>query len=208
MHIGGGVGGIGSSSIQPDAIYVPLFQADNAFVSIAVQATGVPAVVGALMRDEVYGLDVNLPVFDLRSMEQVMTDATWSFGLFGSLFTILGVVAFLLAAVGLYGVMAFSVNRRSHEMGIRMAMGARGLDVIGLVLKRGAAQLAIGMALGLLGGMALGGPLQFVLYDVQARDPSVYLGIVLTLGTAGLLASFLPARKAAKVDPVTVLRSE
>jgi ABC-type antimicrobial peptide transport system permease subunit len=160
------------------------------------------------MRDEVYGLDVNLPVFDLRSMEQVMTDATWSFGLFGSLFSILGVVAFLLAAVGLYGVMAFSVNRRSHEMGIRMAMGARGRDVIGLVLKRGAVQLAIGMALGLLGGMALGGPLQFVLYDVQASDPSVYLWIVLILGTAGLLASFLPARKAARVDPVTVLRSE
>jgi predicted permease len=208
MHIGGGVGGIGSSSIQPDAIYVPLFQADNSFVSIAIRATGVPSVVGALMRDEVYGLDVNLPVYDLRSMEQVMTDATWSFGLFGSLFTILGVVAFLLAAVGLYGVMAFSVNRRTHEMGIRMAMGARGRDVIGLVLKRGAVQLSIGMALGLLGGMALGGPLQFVLYDVQAGDLSVYAGIVVTLGTAGLLASFLPARKAAKVDPVTVLRSE
>lgn len=208
MHIGGGVGGIGSSSIEPDAIYVPLFQADNSFVSIAVRASGVPSVVGALMRDEVYGIDTNLPVFDLRSMEQVMVDATWSFGLFGSLFTILGIVAFLLAAVGLYGVMAFSVNRRSHEMGIRMAMGARGRDVIGLVLKRGAVQLSIGMALGLLGGMALGGPLQFVLYDVQARDPSVYLGIVITLGTAGLLASFLPARRAARVDPVTVLRSE
>ena len=87
-------------------------------------------------------------------------------------------------------------------------MGARGRDVIVLVLKRGAVQLSIGMALGLLGGMALGGPLQFVLYDVQAGDLSVYAGIVVTLGTAGLLASFLPARKAAKVDPVTVLRSE
>jgi predicted permease len=207
-HIGGGVGGIGSSSIEPDAIYVPLLQSDDRFVSIAARGRGTPAALGAILADEVYGLDGNLPVYDLRGMDQVMIDATWAFGLFGSLFGILGVVAFLLAGIGLYGVMAFSVNRRVHEMGIRMAMGARGRDVIGLVLKRGAIQLAVGMSVGLLGGMALGGPLQFVLYDVQARDLSVYGAIVLTLGSAGLLASLIPARRAARVDPATVLRSE
>ena len=208
VHVGGGVGGIGSSDIAPDAVYLPLFQEDNHFMSIAMVSDGVPGVVGALMRDEVYGLDFNLPVYDLRSMEQVMVDSTWSFGLFGSLFTILGVAALLLAAIGLYGVMSFSVNRRSHEMGVRMAMGARGSDLVTLVLKRGAVQLGIGIALGLAGGVALSRPLRFVLYDVDASDPTVYLGIVLTLASAGLLANYLPARRAAAVDPMTVLRSE
>jgi ABC-type antimicrobial peptide transport system permease subunit len=113
-----------------------------------------------------------------------------------------------MAAVGLYGVMAFSVARRRQEIGIRMAVGASGRDIARLVLGRGAVQVAIGMTAGLGLGFGLSGPLRFILFDVNTTDPGVYASIVLTLSTAGLLACAVPARRATVVDPVEALRPE
>jgi ABC-type antimicrobial peptide transport system permease subunit len=121
-------------------------------------------------------------------------------------FSVFGILALFLAAVGLYGVMAFSVGQRRQEMGIRMALGAERKSILGLVLAQGARQLGLGTALGLLMGAAASRPMSYVLYGVETADPVVYLLIVLTLGVAGLAACVIPARAATRSDPSTAMR--
>lgn len=113
-----------------------------------------------------------------------------------------------MAAVGLYGVMAFSVNQRRSELGIRMALGAEPGTLLRMVLRRGMGQLAIGTGLGLAIGYGLSIPLSAVTYDVNTMDPVVYGGIVLTLGLAGLVATLIPARAATRADPASAMRPE
>jgi predicted permease len=209
LHIGGGVGGIGDDARQPEQIYTPHAQSPEIrFISLAVKTAGPPMGLAPEVRDVVIGLDPNLPIYWVDSMEGAIETNTWAFGLFGSLFTIFGVIALFMSAVGLYGVMAFSVSRRTQEMGIRIALGAYGKDIIHLVLKKGLVQLGIGMTIGLGLGVALSRPLQLVLFDVNVNDPAVYGAIIATLTLAGLLACLLPARKATRVDVVNALKPE
>ena len=208
IYVGGGTGGIGSDQVSPEHIYTPVGQGDNRFLSIAIKTAGPPLLITADVRDIVAGLDPNLPIYNALSMEEVIEANTWAFGVFGSLFGIFGVVALFMAAVGLYGVIAFSVSRRTQELGIRMALGAHGKDIIRLILRNASLQLAIGMAAGIGLGAAMGRPLQIMLYDVSPGDPSVYVATIVTLGFAGLLACVLPARRATQVDLVDALKPE
>ena len=114
-------------------------------------------------------------------------------------------VALFLASVGLYGVMSFVVARRTQEMGIRMAMGARGGELVKLMLKKGVVQFAIGLVIELGIAALAAGPLQFVLFEVNPRDSFVFGAVVVTLSAVGVLASFIPARRVTTVDPVTAL---
>jgi putative ABC transport system permease protein len=208
FHIGGNTGGIGNDDTPTEMIYTPVSQVSFRFLSIAVKTAGDPLAMASQVRDAVAGLDPNLPIYWAYSMNQVIENQTWAFGLFGTLFGIFGAVALFMAAVGLYGVMAFSVSRRTQEMGIRMALGAYGKDIVRIVLKKGFVQLGVGMAIGLGLGAALSRPLQLIMFDVNASDPSVYAAIVVTLGLAGLLACLVPARRATRVDLVNALRPE
>ena len=158
------------------------------------------------IRSLVAELDPNLPVYDLLPMDQAIEEATWAFGLFGSLFSIFGAAALFLACVGLYGVMAFSVSQRRLEMGVRMAMGAEAKAIVWLVVARGGKQLAIGISAGILLGVLMSRSMRVILYGVETEDPVVYLVIILTLSATGLLACFLPARSATRADPVEALR--
>jgi ABC-type antimicrobial peptide transport system permease subunit len=160
------------------------------------------------IRDIVAELDPNLPVYAVVPLEDAIRRATWAFAMFGRLFTIFGVAALFLAAVGLYGVMSFSVNQRRSEMGIRMALGAEQGTIVRLVMRKGAIQLGIGIACGLAIGASMGGPMRFVLYGVEKGDLTVYGSVVLALMAAGLLACFVPARAATRTDPVEVMRGE
>jgi ABC-type antimicrobial peptide transport system permease subunit len=160
----------------------------------------------ARLREIVAELDPNLPVYDLEPLDEAIEQATWAFRLFGVQFSVFGGLALFLAAVGLYGVMAFSVSQRRREMGIRMALGAPGLSILGLVLTRGAAQLGLGIAVGLGLGALMGRSMGYVLFGVDTSDPSVYLAIVGTLALTGLAACVLPARSATRADPVEVMR--
>jgi ABC-type antimicrobial peptide transport system permease subunit len=119
-----------------------------------------------------------------------------------------GFAALFLAAIGLYGVMSFAVTRRSHEMGVRMALGAQGGQLVWLVLKKGVVQLAIGLAIGLGLAALATRPLQFILFGVEARDPAVFGAVVATLALIGLAASIIPARRVTRVDPVIALGAE
>jgi ABC-type antimicrobial peptide transport system permease subunit len=127
---------------------------------------------------------------------------------FGTLFMVFGIAALTLAAVGLYAVMAFSVSRRAREVGIRIALGARTGHVLRLVFRQGIVQLAIGMTLGLALAAGVSRLVADVLFDVQPRDPSVFTAVVGALIAAGLLACYIPARRAARVDPLSAMRAE
>jgi predicted permease len=208
LRVGGGVGGIGSDQRRQEHVYVPLQQSVQRFMSLAIRTAGNPHDMAPVVRDAVSSLDPNLPIYNVDAMDGVIQTNTWAFGLFGTLFAIFGVMALFMAAVGLYGVMAFSVARRRQEIGIRMAVGASGRDIARLVLGRGAVQVGIGMTAGIGLGVALSGPLRFILFDVNTADPTVYAAIVLTLTAAGLLACAVPARRATAVDLVDALRPE
>jgi putative ABC transport system permease protein len=119
-----------------------------------------------------------------------------------------GIVALFLAAIGLYGVMAFSVSRRRHELGVRMALGASAQAILRMVLGQGLRQLVVGIAVGLGMGMLLARGLQLVLFGVNPSDGQVYAGIVAVLGLTGITACMVPARRATRIEPSIALRSE
>jgi putative ABC transport system permease protein len=119
---------------------------------------------------------------------------------------VMGFVALFLAAIGLYGVMSFSVSRRTREMGVRMALGAGGDDVLRLVMRQGVAQLAIGLGIGLAIAWGVSSLLAGFLFGVDPRDPLTFIGTVLVLVATGLTASWLPARRATRVSPLVALR--
>ena len=126
---------------------------------------------------------------------------------FGTIFAIFGLAGLVLAVVGLYGVMAFSVQRRTHEVGIRMALGAGGRDILGLILRQGAIQLGIGLVLGVGLALALSRGIQVILFRVEPWDPAIFTVIVAVLLVTGSVAALLPARRASTVDPAVALRS-
>jgi predicted permease len=208
LYVGGGVGGIGNDQVPPEAFYAPIGQGDPRFLSLAMRTTGPPEPMGRRARELVSSIDVNLPLYWVMPMRQVLADNSWAFSLFGSLFTIFGGAALFLAAVGLYGVMSFSVAQRRREMGVRMALGAEARDILRIVFNRVFVQLAIGLAVGLGLGYALSQPLRFVMFGVETSDWSVYLAIVVTLVATGLIATFFPAQRAVRVDPLTALRPD
>ncbi len=208
VHVGGGVGGLGDDQRSPESLYVPAGVMDVSSFTAAVRTSGDPAALAPRMRAIVQGLDGNLPVFNLAPMPEAIEKATWAFGLFGSLFTLFGAAALFMAAVGLYGVMAFSVTQRRREIGVRMALGAARPRILRMVLGQGTRRLALGGALGLLLGFVLAKPLSFVTYGVSLADPFLYLFILATLGGAGLLACFIPARSATRSDPAAAMRAE
>jgi ABC-type antimicrobial peptide transport system permease subunit len=160
------------------------------------------------VREAVESLDSNLPIYDVLSMNGVIAQETWFYWVFGSLFMVFGFVGLFLAAIGLYGVMSFSVSRRTQEMGIRMALGAQGAGLVRLVMKRGLVQLGVGLVIGIALAALAADPLTLLLYEVDARDPTVFGGVALILALTGLLASFVPASRVARLDPVTALTPE
>jgi putative ABC transport system permease protein len=201
--------GIGNNNASPDGYYIPIAQSDVAnAVRIALRATGDPAAAAPALRSAVAALDPDLAVYDVRPLRAVIEQQTWFYTVFGTFFMAFGVCALFLAGAGLYGVMSFVVTQRTREMGVRSALGARGSQLIYLVLRRSLIQLAIGLALGLGLALLVSDALQPVLYKVDPRDPRVFASVVALLTAAALLASYLPARRAAAVDPAIALTIE
>jgi len=189
-------------------IYQPLLQSYDPKMTLVVRTTGQPQSVATAMREQIRTLDANLPVADVKTLRDQLDlslfpsrVAAWTLGGFG-------VLALLLAAIGIYGVVSYSVAQRTQEIGVRMAMGAREKDVLRLVLGEGLFVIAVGLALGLLLAAAATRVIAGLLYGVEATDPLTFAGVPLLLGFVALVASYIPARRATKVDPLVALRYE
>jgi putative ABC transport system permease protein len=175
---------------------------------IAMRAEAEPLSLVSAVREQVKALDKDLSLPTLTTLEGIVSDSLSErrFNLF--LLGALALVALVMAAVGIYGVMAQAVSRRTHEIGIRMALGARAVDVLGLVLRQSLALILSGAGVGLVGAWALTRVMAGLLFGVSATDPVTFVSIALLLIGVALLASYLPARRAAKVDPMVALRHE
>ena len=195
---------------DPSGYYVPVSQRDIRFMSIAVQAApGVSALaLTPAVREAIRGLDPDLPIYNVYSLQGVIDRGTWFYRVFGTLFIAFGASALFMATVGLYGVLSFSVSRRIKEMGIRMALGANPRDVVRLVVSQGGKQIAIGLALGLAMAYGLTRIIAILMFEVRPQDPPVFTIVVLVITTVGILASLVPARRATTVDPMIALRYE
>jgi putative ABC transport system permease protein len=162
----------------------------------------------AAIREQVKAIDKDQPVARITTMEQLLSDSILQPRFNILLLTIFPVLAWLLAAMGIYGVISYVVTQRSHEIGIRMALGAQKSDVVRLVVGQGMFLVMIGVAMGLAASVALTRVLSSLLYGVSARDPMIFAGVSMLLTGVALLASYVPARRATKVDPMVALRCE
>ncbi len=189
-------------------IYAPLAQLDYRFLSVAIKTRGEPAAFTNTLRQAVIGLDPDLPIYWPRTMDEVVAKERFLFDLFGGMFASFGAVALMLAAIGIYGVTAFSVGRRTREIGVRMALGARPGDVLRMILRQGTARLAVGLGIGLAAGLGVSFLLASFLFGVSPTDPLTYATIAVFLAAVTLLACLIPARAAMRVAPVEALRYE
>jgi putative ABC transport system permease protein len=188
--------------------YIAYSQAAYRGMVVLLRTAGDPTALAPALRREVRAVDPQLPVFELETMNEMYRQSLWEQRLYGAMFGSFAAVALLLAAVGLYGVMAYMVTLRTHEIGVRMALGAQRRDMLRLVVRRGLTLAGLGVAIGLVGAFAVTGLLRGFLFGVTATDPLSFLGIPLILSLVALLASWVPARRATRVDPILALRYE
>ncbi|MFC1544413.1 FtsX-like permease family protein, partial [Gemmatimonadota bacterium] len=193
---------------NPAIAYASLYQGDARFLSLAARTRGEPMEITQAVRSLVMDIDPNMPIYWVFPMTKVIQDRTWFYTIFGGLMVTAGVLALFMAAVGLYGVMAFSVSRRTRELGVRMALGAQPGRVRSMILRQGAWQLGLGLAIGLGLAVLASSAMQLLLFGVQPSDPVVYALIITVLVATGFVACLVPARRATRVDPVSVLNTE
>jgi putative ABC transport system permease protein len=178
------------------------------FFSIAIRAENDAEKLTGGMRAAVAALDPDLPLFEIETMQKSIANSTSDQRQGMLLFGSFGALALLLASLGIYGVMAYTVAQRTNEIGVRMALGASRGNILGLVLTEGARVLVAGVALGLAGAAALTRVLEGQLYNVKALDPITFVTVPVLLIAVALAASYLPARRATRVDPTVALRYE
>src|SRR6202030_234931 len=159
-------------------------------------------------RNTVLAVNKDLPIYRVLTMDEVVAQSFWDRRFFGTLFTIFAGLALFLASLGLYGVMAYSVRQRTQEIGVRMALGAQASDVMRMVTKHGVRLIGLGLIIGLIGAFFITRLLAGSLEGVSAHDPLSFLIVPLILFAVGLLACYLPARSAMRLNPVEALRYE
>jgi predicted permease len=187
--------------------YLPFGQRPERAV-LVIARSGDAATVVRAARAEVARLDPDQPIYDARTIEQWIYRETDGNRVVTGLFALFAVVAVGLAAIGLYGVISYAVSRRTQEIGVRIALGARTGDVLRMVVGQGTSLIGLGLLTGLAGGYGLARVMASQLYGVSPADPLIYASVALTLGATALLASYLPARRASRVDPIEALRTE
>jgi putative ABC transport system permease protein len=160
------------------------------------------------LREQLKTLDPNLPLFGERTLESILADSVAQLRLAMQVVGLFGVLALLLASVGIYGVMAYSVNQRTREIGIRVALGASKGTILRWVLRQGFMLIAVGVATGLIAAFALMRLLRSLLFGVATTDVVTYVALAVVLGVVALVACYIPARRATKVDPLVALRYE
>jgi putative ABC transport system permease protein len=193
---------------HPHAQYPASVGFAPAAMTLVVKTRAAPEALASQIRGEVRTLDQNVPISDVQTMERVVSSAfsqprftTWLLGIFALL-------ALTLASIGVFGVVSYSVSQRTHEIGVRMALGAQPWDVLSAMLREGARLAAAGLLLGFAGAIALSRLVVNLLYGVPASDLATYAGVAVLLGGVALIATYVPARRASRVDPMVALRYE
>lgn len=196
--------------VQPvPEVYTPMFQGRVlGMTDVAIRARVDPSSLASVIRKQVSSLDNQLTVYNVETLQQMVSGSVspWRFNMV--LLGIFAALAMTLACVGIYGVMSYSVSQRTHEIGVRMALGAARGDVLRLVVRRGMVLVGIGMAIGLAASFALTRFLASLLFEVKSTDPITFAAVSLALAGVALAACFIPARRAADVDPIVALRYE
>jgi putative ABC transport system permease protein len=206
----GVVGDVRNTSLNQESptLYYPIGFRVAGVMDVAVRTEGKPEALLPAIRQKVNELDAELALANVRTMDEWVSNGAAQPRLNAILLGTFAAMALLIAAVGIYGVLAYSVNQRTREIGVRMALGARPRDVLRLVVGEGMRVAIIGLAAGLLGGVLLGRVMSGLLYGVAMRDPATFTYVAVLLMSVALAACAIPARRAARVDPMVALRYE
>ncbi len=206
----GVVGAVKNESLnltRRKTVYVPHAQYPRDDMSLAIRARN-PENLARAIQAQVKAMDPDLPIINMLTMTEVVSQSVWQPRLYAILFGVFAAMALALASVGLYGVMSYSVSERSREIGIRMALGAQRRDVLKLIVAQGMILTLIGTGIGLAAALALTRLMRSLLFEVSVTDPSTFAGLAALLSVVAMLACYLPARRATKVDPMVALKCE
>jgi putative ABC transport system permease protein len=200
----------GSLSEPDPVVYIPhaVNTQQNPGVTLLVRTRSDPAQAAALLRQEMRALDPDMPLFNIRTMDDNLARQRWPFRVFGTMFAAFAVIALVLSAVGLYAITAYSVTQRTQEIGVRMALGAQAQQVWWLIARRAFLQLGIGLVIGMPGAFGVGILLKSLLVQTSSSDPTTLISIAMLLTLVAVTASYWPARRATQLDPLVALRYE
>ena len=210
-EIVGIVGNIKQSTLSAEArpaMYIPHLQLPTGGMAIVIRTNGDPMSLAATARAQVHAVDQNIPVTNIRTMDEIFSASVEQQRFSMLLVGVFGALAVALAAIGIYGVMGYTVTQRKHEIAVRMALGARTNQVLKLILKDGLVLAALGVVIGLVGAFALTRLMSTLLFEVKPTDAQTFITVSAILIFVALLACFVPARRATKVDPLVALRYE
>jgi putative ABC transport system permease protein len=189
-------------------IYRSFRQSPRSYVSMVMRTAGDPLALVNAARSRIASVDAEIPLFDVKSLDKVISESVVGIAYVAAMMGVMGVIALVLASVGVYGVMSYAVAERTNEFGIRMAMGATAGDIQRLVLSKGFLLTGVGIGLGMPLAFAMANALSSLLFGVKAADPAAFIGLPLLLAAISMLASYLPAMRAVRVDPIVALRYE
>jgi predicted permease len=199
--------GTNDNRISPSA-YVPYPYQPMLNTGLTIRVGGDPARITQAAREQIRQSDPALPVAQVRTMEENRRRSFWQYGIFGWMFSIFGFIALALASVGVYGVLSYAVAQRTQEIGVRVALGAARRDVLGLIIGQGLRLAAVGVVVGLAGAFAVTPIIRSLLYNVTPTDPLSFASVAAFLISVAAAASYVPARRALRVDPIVALRGE
>jgi predicted permease len=196
-----------NTAVEP-TVYTPFRQDPNFGTNLIVRSPLPPDTVAAAMRAELGAMDPDMPLYDIRTLEEILHNRNWPYRVFGSLFAIFALIALVMSSVGIYGVTAYHIGQRTSEIGIRIALGATRRDVLWMVMRQGLFRIAAGLAIGLALAWAVSRLLESVLVGVTPTDPVTFGAIQIILTAVTLAACLIPSRKALRLDPADALRVE
>jgi putative ABC transport system permease protein len=192
----------------PMQIYLPVAQFSTTMMNLVVRTSGDPVTMTGAVKKEIQDIDKDLAAFEVATMDQLLTETIALRRFSMTLLIIFAVVAVLLAAIGIYGVISYSISQGTHELGVRIALGATAGDILKLVVKQGMAMTGLGIVIGLVAAYGLTRLLSSLLYDVTATDPATFAVVSALLAGVALAATYIPARRATRIDPMVALRHE
>jgi putative ABC transport system permease protein len=189
-------------------LYRSYRQSPPFYTTLVLRTNGDPLKFVSAARAQIAAIDPNLPMYNVKSMDKAITESIIGIAYVATMMAVLGAIALVLASVGVFGVMSYSVSERAHEIGIRMSLGAQTRDVLSLVLRGGMFMTLLGLAIGLPIAFVLARTMSSLLFNVQTADPISFIILPLALLAVAALACYLPARRAAQMDPLQALRHE